>query len=181
MSKSALLAFAAVCALAAPVIARDDDSQRLLEEKYRHFSDRSMQLETSDVVGKLCGIYLPQADDLALFEFRKSPASIFDNNASGTTVLARASLLISANKNSFTELLDAAASAYRSQRLAIGVALAVATASCHPLEASESNVMASIVSSANQEVLMGYAAYKAGVPTTVILGEETPVIRASTN
>jgi hypothetical protein len=181
MMKITLLALAAVCALAAPVEAGGLDSQRSLAEKYRQFTDGSMQRQKSDVGGKLCGIYLPRADGRSFSEFMENPASIFSPNASGTAVLVKASQLINASAKAFPGLLDAASAGNRAQRLAIGAAIAAATASCHPLEASEGDIMANIISASIPEVLMGYAAYQAGVPTAVILGDETPIIRASTN
>jgi hypothetical protein len=181
MMKSAFLALAAVIAFAAPVQARDIDNQQSLAEKYREFANRSMQRHGSGVSGELCGIYLPQADGRSFSEFMKNPASIFLANASGTSVLVKASQLINASTRAFPKLLDAASTGNRVQRLAIGAAIASATASCHPLEASEGDIMANIISASIPEVLMGYASYKAGVPTATILGDATTIIRASVN
>ncbi len=180
MLKSLAISVAALSLVATPSVAFEVKKQRLWEQQYREYAEAHAEKQKA-IYGDACALDLQRADGKALMGFQKDPTSIFNNNASGMSVVVKASQLINASSRSAGMLLDAAPSANRSQRIAVGVAIAASTDRCHPLEGSEDTIMSSIITAALPEVLMGYASYQAGVPTAVIVGTNQPVVSAGLN
>jgi hypothetical protein len=180
MLKTTFLALGLMTNLVTPSQAFEGNKDRRFDEMYQKFAEVHGRRSTSET-GAICSLNLERATVDAFANFEHNPQSLFEGGAPPTEVLVEATKMINISSRSVGLLLDGASTANRAQRIAVGVALAAGTQSCHPLFDDKSAVMSHIISSSLPEVLMGYASYQAGVPSGVIIGNNKPTVSAATN